>query len=368
MQRLFLPLGTPRFYIRPDADTLTGNWQTNVAGLIPVATLQAADTYYGGSSIASASFTPPNNCLLVAIALFSDGAASGWTVPSISGGGLSWTSRVSQTAINPDQMGAAIWTAPVTTGASMTVTVSGTSVVFGNGGSLAIYAVTNYNVSDPVGATAIDIVSTSVSGARSDAFSSTPALSSLLLAGGEIDDATASIANITPGTGWTSDFAEVNPTQNWVTARFMRSEGDLASSVAFANFTSPYSSAAAGIEIKAGLGGSLFDAIDEVGPNDSTYIISAIGPSNDTCKIRLSDPSVTPAEPFIIRYRYYATNTLGVMSLRVRLLQGATEIAAWTDSKVGEGLVAAEQTLTSPQFASISDFTDLFLEFQANLT
>lgn len=112
-------------------------------------------------------------------------------------------------------------------------------------------------------------------------------------------------------------------------------------------------------------GTSLFAAIDESVAADTDYIRSAIAPANDVCKISLSDPSETPSEPVTVVYRYRKNGTTQI-NLRVRLLQGVTEIASWTHNDITESFVDGEQELTGLQFAAISDFDDLFLEFTAN--
>jgi hypothetical protein len=50
------------------------------------------------------------------------------------------------------------------------------------------------------------------------------------------------------------------------------------------------------------------------------------------------------------------------------LLQGTTQIASWTESNIDTAYVTRERVLSGGEFAAISDFTDLFLEFRANLT
>jgi hypothetical protein len=55
-----------------------------------------------------------------------------------------------------------------------------------------------------------------------------------------------------------------------------------------------------------------------------------------------------------------------VLNLRVRLLQGATEIAAWTHNDISSSFVTETQPLSSGQFSSITNFNDLYLEFTAN--
>ena len=113
-------------------------------------------------------------------------------------------------------------------------------------------------------------------------------------------------------------------------------------------------------------GGTNLNAqISEMIADDSNYIQSSVNPVIDVCKISLSDPSGSPTLPISVQYRYKKTGTSNV-DLKVRLLQGTTEIAAWLHTNIGTSFLVADQALTSPQFAAISDFTNLFLEFTAN--
>jgi len=52
--------------------------------------------------------------------------------------------------------------------------------------------------------------------------------------------------------------------------------------------------------------------------------------------------------------------------LKVRLLQGSTQIAQWTHSNISETFADAAQTLSAPELASISDFNDLNIELDDN--
>lgn len=109
-----------------------------------------------GSAV-SASFTPPDSTVLVAC-LISNGTSpnnTGTPTFSCSGGSLTWTKRAERIDTDtgsPQEGGAAIYTAPVTTGASMTVTG-------GNGGTtdeqiaVKVYALTGCDLASPVGAT-----------------------------------------------------------------------------------------------------------------------------------------------------------------------------------------------------------------------
>jgi hypothetical protein len=149
-------------------------------------------------SVASSSFTPSDDSLVVAIAhVYSNGAVT----PAISGGGLTWTERAQARVVDGGFMtDVRIWTAPVTTGASMTVTVSWTGGS-GEGALLSVVDFTGYDESDPVGG----VMEYTDTGGRTGAFSedldSAPASGSYVIGGGVAE---GSADNIDPGTGWTA--------------------------------------------------------------------------------------------------------------------------------------------------------------------
>ena len=106
---------------------------------------------------------------------------------------------------------------------------------------------------------------------------------------------------------------------------------------------------------------NLYASLNETSASDAEYIQSPLSPLGEVCKIGLGNPTGTPAQPFTVSYRF---NNLGGAQLGVRLLQGTTEIAAWSET-AGSGWTTQDRTLTGPQFAAITDFTDLFIEFNA---
>ena len=112
---------------------------------------------------------------------------------------------------------------------------------------------------------------------------------------------------------------------------------------------------------------TLFDHIDESSATDSDYIQSSNNPDHDIVKLRLSDPAVSLLQrPATVRYRYRKKGDPNQsMNLTATLLQGSTAIASWTHSDIDTSFTTAEQTLTEAQFNSISDFTDLFIQFDA---
>lgn len=107
---------------------------------------------------------------------------------------------------------------------------------------------------------------------------------------------------------------------------------------------------------------NLYASLNETTAVDTSYIQSPANPANEVCKIALSNPTGTLTEPFVLRYRY---NNIGGATLTVRLLQGTTEIAAWP-AETDAGWTTKERTLTSLQFAAITDFTELYVELKAN--
>jgi hypothetical protein len=113
-------------------------------------------------------------------------------------------------------------------------------------------------------------------------------------------------------------------------------------------------------------GGSvLYSSIDESAVNDADYIQSSVNPVVDVAKISLSNPGFGVTEPAKLRYRY-KRDSARTADLTVRLLQGTTQIASWTHTGISTSFVTTEQTLTAPQFASITDFDDLYIELTAN--
>jgi len=112
-------------------------------------------------------------------------------------------------------------------------------------------------------------------------------------------------------------------------------------------------------------GTSLFAAIDEGVINDADYIQSSGNPAADICTIALSDPVVTLTQPFEVRYRYKKSGT-GQIDLTVRLMETAVEIAEWVHTDISTTFVTANQPLTGPQFAAITNMNNLRIEFEAN--
>jgi len=115
---------------------------------------------------------------------------------------------------------------------------------------------------------------------------------------------------------------------------------------------------------------NIYQSIDESFPaNDSDYVRSELNPQNSTYKVSLSNPSsgVDTAKTHTVRYRYgKQISGSQQIDITVRLMEGVATIASWTHTNVSTTLTTAEQTLSAGEVSSISDYTNLFLEFEAN--
>jgi len=103
--------------------------------------------------------------------------------------------------------------------------------------------------------------------------------------------------------------------------------------------------------------------------DDADYVRSELNPTNSAAKFALRDPgAVDASKAHNIKYRYYKEDSGGQqIDLTVRLVQGAsTVIATWTHLDIGGTIVEAQQALSAGEISSITDYTALHLEFEAN--
>jgi len=117
--------------------------------------------YNGSTTFTSDSFTPANNSLLVvAVCTGGNVSTNNVTNMSLSGGGLTWTKQTSVCGVTSGSNGGyktevMIFTAPVTTGALMSLTSSGyvspTDAVY----YYNVFEITGYNTSSFLGATSL---------------------------------------------------------------------------------------------------------------------------------------------------------------------------------------------------------------------
>jgi hypothetical protein len=108
-----------------------------------------------GTNITSGTFTPPNNSVIVLAVSVDGSTASINPTVAVSGGSLTWTNRAE---MDPGTAGAngghaSIWTAPVVTGASMSISVNRTSSDATARVSCKAYLVTGHDTTTPTGVT-----------------------------------------------------------------------------------------------------------------------------------------------------------------------------------------------------------------------
>lgn len=115
-------------------------------------------------------------------------------------------------------------------------------------------------------------------------------------------------------------------------------------------------------------GSDLWGALDEPAAADADYIRSALSPvTADVCEVAMTagtDPS--SSDGHTIRYRYRKDAADGdQIDLTVRLMCGATEIAAWTHTDIAATISEAAQQLSAGQADAITDYADLRVKLEA---
>jgi hypothetical protein len=136
--------------------------------------------------------------------------------------------------------------------------------------------------------------------------------------------------------------------------------------IAITTTISPSSDAAVGGWTPTGAA-TLSGAINETIPIDTNYIQSSSGPSFDVCRVQFAPPPIIPPPmPVHLSYRVSQDNATQKLNLTTTLKQGINTIAFWSNDIGTAGFTTFTQTLTPAQYAAISDWTNLFLEFDAN--
>jgi len=117
-------------------------------------------------------------------------------------------------------------------------------------------------------------------------------------------------------------------------------------------------------------GATLFACIDETSANDDTDAIdTGANPVSLVCEVKfgsLTDPLSSSGH--VVRYRFRRGPQGGKnVSLTADLRQGATSIASWAhlDAAIVNSYTTFQQTLSSGQADSITDYTDLRLRLTA---
>jgi len=242
------------FAIAPSADALSET--------ITVTGIDQVDELQDSTTIVTGSFTPNNNSLLVAIVLQ---AGTNDDPTSVAGGSLTWTKRAEADNDLNDWYGKAwIYTAPVVTGASMTVTATMGSEPE-RGFNLLVAEIQGHDVDDPI----IDTLEFWENAARNnipndytDDFVETPTTNDMLLAVGFCEFDTATNSNVTGGYNWTEIYSKsarslgANDNQEYI-LQYRTNTTD--TTVNFFDISSPndFATGMAAIMIRAGASGSL---------------------------------------------------------------------------------------------------------------
>lgn len=149
----------------------------------------------------STAFTPPDNSLLVVAHMVMLDVTNTDPTPSmsISGGGWTYTSQVTATASGSYSIGLVIWTAPVTTGASMQLSLDcGALDVWVL--CVSVVAYTGYDTGTPIGGTASGSDTSTPDGAQNITLSAAPTVDDEIFAASIADKESV---GTTPGSGWT---------------------------------------------------------------------------------------------------------------------------------------------------------------------
>jgi hypothetical protein len=112
-------------------------------------------------------------------------------------------------------------------------------------------------------------------------------------------------------------------------------------------------------------GTDLYEAVNEQLPDDTSEITSELDPVNDVSEFLL-EPLTDPGVDFghLLKYRYKKVGA-GTADIIVRLKQGATTISTFTHNDISSSYTLAEQVIADAEAATITDYTDLRVEFTA---
>ena len=168
--------------------------------------------------------------------------------------------------------------------------------------------------------------------------------------------------------------ADIGGVKTRVTETFLYDEDDShlisSNSVQYARPNSDISSGTWDDTIGGDSDSDLYDEVNESTRSDANYASSSsltVLGQTDVWEVGLS----TVSDPFndnnhVVRYVYRTDPGLGIdMDLHVSLLEGASTIASWSHSNIGTTFTQANNTLTTTQASTITDYSQLSLEFTA---
>lgn len=141
--------------------------------------------------------------------------------------------------------------------------------------------------------------------------------------------------------------------------------GNAAAAATAAGTLTPNQIAAPIADISAGAwgpstGASLSAALDEASADDADYI--SVSVANSVCEVRLAslgDPAVSSSHT--LRYRLSSPVSA---SIRITLMQGAVQIAQWTEATT-PALTTYSHTLSGAEADAITDYSNLRVRLEA---
>jgi hypothetical protein len=299
-------------------------------------------------------FTAATGSLLVAV--YGGVQESGTYAPAVDGGGLTWTKQFEQVQNDP-QFGwdawVSIWTAPVPSGGS--VTVSATNSGTHDGAGLVVYELAATGGTLGIGGEGGGGW-TSGTAARAATLSQAPTVDSVVFAGAAVDNTSTSQNTIIPGTGWTADLDLArHGTETHVTIQ--RRQGSTSDQADFDSIATQFCSVIAALEITftADAGGPTGTmAATETGSD--TFAASGTLPITGTAA-----PTETGADDFT------ADGTIGITGTVVATETGADDFTAdgtvgitgtVAASETGADVFAAEGTVADPALLGTLDATE----------
>jgi beta-glucanase (GH16 family) len=169
---------------------------------------------FGTGAFTSNNITTVNNSLLVVVLSGQNDNVSTQVAANLTcaGGGLTFSKRVSQNSStsNPYNTGIAIFTAPVTTGATFALTLDCGAVNMGQY-NVTAHCYTGYDTTTPTGVTGVKVLA--ANGADSLTLSGTPAATSEVIGGRVGGSAVNGTHGASPGTNHTEIYDQANGTE-----------------------------------------------------------------------------------------------------------------------------------------------------------
>jgi hypothetical protein len=225
---------------------------------------QTSGLNHGAGAFTSSAFTPSNNSLLIVVASFvanGDTGTEGNILTISDSATLTWTPIAVTTASPNWTYGIRAWSAPVTTGASMTLTLdAGTEDVYLYRAVALDY--TGYDTGSPIGGTIVGSDADG-DGAASITLSSTPASASEVIAF-VMKVVSAGVGAVTPGSDFTELSGSDTGVSGWAAFQGQTRTGSTSTTVGWDDLDvggSPLGATMLAFEVKAAAGAAVTPSV-----------------------------------------------------------------------------------------------------------